>query len=785
MGRARMCLLLFIVMSIDIVVPNALQILCPYNGGIRESMLEVKKSFWQKHKIEVNFTFVETFSVTEYIQKDVYSASPRYDGYVSLLTEMSTHASKGVLASFQEETQSVEAEWHDVFSTIKQLTQYNGETYAMPIDADFLLMVYREDLFEKYNLKSPNTWTEYAEIAEFFHGKDLNNDNKPDFGNCYVGDFSARFSTLFYGAAAPYMQFEGTKEGVFFEPTTMKPRFKSKAFEEAARMNKRLYKNSPAEEFESPSIFDIHGYFSEGRCALALLYPGSMKYFYYSKNTSQMKLQLGMPPGVIERHSAGTITRCREHSESCPYAVYETVHNVSQTLSGVNNTMTQVQDQKELVSDAPFLSTGGWSFFARRNLADSKREDDTKKLGLYVMSTSVSKKYVSDSGILDPFRYSQVLDREFWLTNWVGRRDEVEDLMNDLFPIVFQCLSHSNFVPDLSVPASSRFLRNFGSIVKGFYKDEKTLESTINELQTNWTSIVNEEGKEFLIDIYRGGLGLPPLLKPAENSEFNPTALVVTIAVLGTVLLLACALASYVRRLHARQLKQLRMSTADILKGRDPLTDVGMAADLKRYFLRKFVVALLSAVFDLVSIILDWLAFSSLYTRFYETEPGLWVAYGIRAMLASAASLYVFMRRIPWIIKHNERRTGLVRIPSKELVAQFLSFEEPYNRLLRFDVESKEFLFAGILFFMKDLPSFFFNSYIIFDAAVNGLPPIRSVVASLAYALIKVGVMVMTCLQMREVGQARTRLRNQLYVSLNEKKVELVDVSDSDASPTS
>jgi len=47
-------------------------------------------------------------------------------------------------------------------------TQWGGNTYALPIDGDVLMLVYRQDLFEKHDQEVPETWSEFNEVARYF-----------------------------------------------------------------------------------------------------------------------------------------------------------------------------------------------------------------------------------------------------------------------------------------------------------------------------------------------------------------------------------------------------------------------------------------------------------------------------------------------------------------------------------------------------------------------------------------------------------------------------------------
>lgn len=82
-------------------------------------------------------------------------------------------------------------------------TQWGGNTYALPIDGDVLMLVYRQDLFEEHGQEVPTTWNEFNEVARYF----TEETNDIDYG---VATFGARsysygwFLTRFGGAGGIY-----------------------------------------------------------------------------------------------------------------------------------------------------------------------------------------------------------------------------------------------------------------------------------------------------------------------------------------------------------------------------------------------------------------------------------------------------------------------------------------------------------------------------------------------------------------------------------------------------
>lgn len=95
-------------------------------------------------------------------------------------------------------------EFDDLLDPFRTMyTQWGGNTYALPIDGDVLMLVYRKDLFEEHNQEVPETWNEFNEVARYF----TEETDDIDYG---VGTFGARgfsygwFLTRFGGAGGIY-----------------------------------------------------------------------------------------------------------------------------------------------------------------------------------------------------------------------------------------------------------------------------------------------------------------------------------------------------------------------------------------------------------------------------------------------------------------------------------------------------------------------------------------------------------------------------------------------------
>lgn len=118
---------------------------------------------------EINgFGFTNLFSklMTEFTSNsgafDLVSFYPQYLG---------TFAANGHLQPLDDMMgiDGWDPQFDDMLKPFRQMyTQWGGNTYALPIDGDVLMLVYRRDLFEQHDIEVPETWAEFNEVARYF-----------------------------------------------------------------------------------------------------------------------------------------------------------------------------------------------------------------------------------------------------------------------------------------------------------------------------------------------------------------------------------------------------------------------------------------------------------------------------------------------------------------------------------------------------------------------------------------------------------------------------------------
>jgi multiple sugar transport system substrate-binding protein len=152
--------------------------------------------------VEVPFADVYQVEKTEFVaQSGAFDVVTFYPAYIG------DFASNGYLLPLDEfiarEPASVwDPQMDDVLAPFRELyNRWAGQTYALTIDGDVLVMMYRSDLFENadeqaafmaeygYELRPPETWDEWLDVGAFF---------TRDAGETLAGE---TLSEPFYGSA--------------------------------------------------------------------------------------------------------------------------------------------------------------------------------------------------------------------------------------------------------------------------------------------------------------------------------------------------------------------------------------------------------------------------------------------------------------------------------------------------------------------------------------------------------------------------------------------------------
>ncbi|MBN3926854.1 extracellular solute-binding protein [Nostoc sp. NMS4] len=432
---------------------------------------------------KVNLINVPHQDIHKTLWKDWSSGASKYDAATLVSPWMTDFAKAGYLENLTQHVQSDTAlQWDDVAPFFQNFSAtYQGRTYAIPLDGDFHIAYYRKDLLEQAKLEPPSTWEEYLAIAKRFHGKDLNGDGQPDYGSCIDRTFNGTNAAYFFWSiVSPFLQSQGTAQGTFFEPQTMKPLVNNQAFARALDISKqeRDY-GSPQGTTQRDVAKEL---FIRGRCALSV-YWGDIGTIAINPAISKVIDKVGatITPGttqVLDRKT-GKLVACDKFT--CPY-----------NIEGINH--------------APYAAGGGWVGVVNAK-ANSKVKDAAYSFISFISQPAQSNVDVTigDTGF-NPYRISQFNNQEAWI-----KAGMTSDAASKYLGGISVSLNSPNMVLDLRIPQNQRYQTELlGSVLIDFLTDKITREEAIQRIEKGWEQITNEVGRESQRTAYRASLGLTP-----------------------------------------------------------------------------------------------------------------------------------------------------------------------------------------------------------------------------------------------------------------------------------
>ena len=371
----------------------------------------------------------------------------------------------------------------DIEDIAPYFREYNqkisGNTYLITLDGDFQMLYYRKDILDQLGLQPPRTWDEYMEIAKATNGMDMNGDGTPDYGSCIFKKRNAQSYFAIMSIAAPFVQTQGTGQGIFFDPKTMIPKVENEAWVEAFKIYKATGQYGPPEELNH-DIGDTRGLVTSGRCALAIDW-GDIGPLSIDKDGHAIKGKIGavIMPGTrnVLDEASGKLVPC--NASRCPYAI-----------DGINY--------------APFAAFGGWS-----GAVNTKSPAKTKEAA-YAFLSYMNQAAQSNVDVTmgwtgyNPYRNSQLNNTENWVKAGFSKA-----FAENYLGAIKASLNNPNMASDIRIPGAQQYT---GVILDRelarFLAGEITAEQAVANIQSEWEEITEDFGRDRQAQIYQLSLGI-------------------------------------------------------------------------------------------------------------------------------------------------------------------------------------------------------------------------------------------------------------------------------------
>ena len=418
----------------------------------------------------------------EVIETDYKSDQNSYDLLIYPPIWLSDMVKANYLADIKPRVDADAAlEWEDITPFFQEHGgTYGDKIYGVPVDGDYYMLYYRSDLLEEANMEPPSTWEDYLQVAETFHGQDLNGDNIPDYVSCLTKQPNHGSWWAFWSIAGSFLQSEGTSQGAFFDVDTMRPLTDNAAFARALEVYKQTGEYGPPGELDH-DMSDARDLFIGGRCALTLDHGNTGTLTIVPESKVVDKVATAPLPGsrdVLDRQT-GELVACDKFV--CPFAV-----------NGVNH--------------APYAALIGWS--AGVNSSSSAKE----QAAAYAFISYVSRPAQSNVDVtigetgFNPYRVSQLSDTQSWVEAGMSAT-----AANKYLGGIGASLNNPNIMLDLTIPNEHSYQQEIvDTTLAAFLLEEINTAEAMERITTGWEALTDELGREEQKTFYRTSLGLTP-----------------------------------------------------------------------------------------------------------------------------------------------------------------------------------------------------------------------------------------------------------------------------------
>jgi multiple sugar transport system substrate-binding protein len=278
----------------------------------------------------------------------------------------------------------------------------------------------------------------------------------------------------------PFLQSQGTAQGVFFDPETMKPLVNNPGFARALEIYKKTMDYGVPDD-QNLSQAKARELFLAGRCAMTLDW-GDVGTLAIAPATSKVINKVGafITPGTTQvlDPKTGKLVACDKFT--CPYAI-----------AGVNH--------------APYAAYGGWVGVVADKTAPRVKDAAYSFLSYMAQPAQSNIDVTLGETGFNPYRISQFENANPWIK--AGMSPETA---NSYLGAIGISLNSSNMVLDLKIPHNQQYIEALDAIRADFLVNKITKEQAMQQIEQRWEQITNKVGRESQRAAYRASLGLTP-----------------------------------------------------------------------------------------------------------------------------------------------------------------------------------------------------------------------------------------------------------------------------------
>lgn len=381
-------------------------------------------------------------------------------------------------------------DWEDILPLYRErIAAWGGTVYALPFDGDSHMMYFRNDLVDPegayaadfeaqfgYPLDEPETWSQYFDMASFFHGQTVNTGGfeREIAGVSEAQRPDAQSYWFLISRAAGYAKVPG--DACFFfscsDDSPMMPRVNNPGWVRALQdwIDIRPY---GVEDMGEHDVVDVRRIFPAGEAVFALDW-GDI--------------------GPVSNNEEISVVRDNVGFSMLPGGDQYWDYNAD---GGAGAWVTP----DEGVNRAPFIAFGGWIFSV---MADSANIDAALDFAAFMADRDLANVLATTGGTgVNPLRASQFENLDLWLNAGFS-----EESALDYLEAIEQTIAHPNAVLDIRIPGSAEYLRALDQGIARALAGTLTAQEALDQVAEDWDFITDRYGRTEQLNFYLESLGL-------------------------------------------------------------------------------------------------------------------------------------------------------------------------------------------------------------------------------------------------------------------------------------
>lgn len=374
-------------------------------------------------------------------------------------------------------------EWDDILPLYaERIANWGGTTYAVPFDGDSHMMYYRKDLVNPespyaedfmstygYALDEPQTWSQYRDIAEFFHGMEVETAGltAPIYGVAEALRPKAQSFWFLMSRAGGYAKVPG--DPYFFFDEDMTPLVNTPGWVRGLEDWIEIYDCCSAPEMLNFDVVNVRAEFPAGRVVFGLDW-GDVGPITVDPNSSVVQglAGFGVLPGAEQYYDRA---------------------------SG------EWVDAEGGVNSAPFIAFGGWVISVS---ADTEVADAAFDYVSYLASKDLAGVLATTGGTgVNPLRQSQFDNLDLWINAGFD-----EESAQDYLDAVLDTINDPNAILDLRIPGAFEYFDALDFGISQAVAGNMSAQEAMDGVAETWNEITDRLGRENQLKLYQESLGI-------------------------------------------------------------------------------------------------------------------------------------------------------------------------------------------------------------------------------------------------------------------------------------